>query len=518
MNKYFFTLLLILSIFGIIDAGYLTYSHFFNQSINCTYGSWQFIDCGTVVNSNFAYLMGIPIALLGLIHYILLFFWVIGIIFTKKQLFRIFAYGQSKIGFLFSLYLIYIQIFILNSICLFCMLSALISILIFIILFKFTPLIRKEFYIFVTSLIYRHLIKAILFKFDPETIHELMIQIGHNTSKYKIVRQIISFLYKEKFSSLNITIKKINFESPIGLSAGFDYTAELTQVLGPWGFGLQTIGTITNNPYNGNDKPRLMRLPKSKSILVNKGFKNPGADEVIAKLKSKQFLIPTGISIGKTNTLKIKTQQEAIIDIVTSFNKFEQSKLKFQYYELNISCPNLHGDIEFYSTPNLKELLRNIDKLKLTRPVFVKMPIDKTNLETLEMLKLISQHKITGVIFGNLQKDRSDSSFDKHEIALYENFKGNFSGKPTYDRSNELIKLAYKNFHKQLVIVGCGGVFSGQDAYQKIKNGATLVQLITGMIYNGPQLIMQINFELDKLLKQDGYTHISQAVGVESKH
>ena len=139
------------------------------------------------------------------------------------------------------------------------------------------------------------------------------------------------------------------------------------------------------------------------------------------------------------------------------------------------------------------------------------MPIDKTDRETLAMLKVIAKHKVTGVIFGNLQKDRKNKHLVKSEVKKYK--VGNFSGKPTFERSNELISLCYKHFKNRLVIIGCGGIFSGLDAYTKIKRGARVVQFITAMIYEGPQIAANINIELAELLKRDGYKNISQAVG-----
>lgn len=139
------------------------------------------------------------------------------------------------------------------------------------------------------------------------------------------------------------------------------------------------------------------------------------------------------------------------------------------------------------------------------------MPIDKTDKETLDMLKVISKHSPKGVIFGNLQKDRKHKSLDKSEVAKFK--MGNFSGKPTFERSNELIKLAYKKYKNRFVIIGCGGVFSAEDAYTKIKLGASLIQMITGLIYQGPQIVSEINLGLAELLKKDGYKNISKAVG-----
>jgi dihydroorotate dehydrogenase len=250
--------------------------------------------------------------------------------------------------------------------------------------------------------------------------------------------------------------------------------------------------------------------------MVNKGFKNLGAQVISHKLRRYSFQFPVGISIGRTNTVALKTQQESIHDIVNAFQIFEKFGVKNRYYELNISCPNLVGDITFYPSQNLDDLLSAIDSLELKRPLFIKMPIEKSNEDTLEMLKVIAKHSPAGVIFGNLQKDRHNSHLKQHEVTRFN--VGHFSGKPTFERSNELIALTYKHFKDRLIIIGCGGVFCAEDAYEKIKRGATLVQMITGIIFNGPQVISQINYGLEALLKKDGYTNISQAVGAYYKN
>ena len=143
------------------------------------------------------------------------------------------------------------------------------------------------------------------------------------------------------------------------------------------------------------------------------------------------------------------------------------------------------------------------------------MPIEKTDDETLKMLEIIVEFPVIGVIFGNLQKNRKDSALNREEVKKFS--VGNFSGKPTEIRSNELIALAYKKYGKRLIIIGCGGVFNAIDAYKKIKLGATLVQLITGLIFEGPQLVAQINLELPRLLKQDGFKNIKEAIGANSR-
>lgn len=360
------------------------------------------------------------------------------------------------------------------------------------------------------SFIYKKIIKKIFFRFDPEKVHNLVTTQGELIGKSKFLTNLISKKFGKKSPIIKQNLAGINFEGPIGLAAGFDYEAKVVKILPSVGFGFNTIGTITNNAYEGNPAPRLGRLIKSKSLMVNKGFKNKGAIWTAEKLKNKTFKIPLGISIGKTNTKIKETQKFAIADILQAFDKLEKANIKNAYYELNISCPNLYGNISFYPPKNLDELLSAVDRLKITKPIFIKMPINETNESFEKMLDVIVRHKIKGVIIGNLQKDRNNSEIIKKELKW--KF-GNFSGKPTWNRSNELISLTYKKYKNKLIIIGCGGVFSAKDAYTKIQLGASLVQLITGLIFEGPLLVAKINQELPKLIKNDGFENISEAIG-----
>ena len=366
---------------------------------------------------------------------------------------------------------------------------------------------------YASGLTYQNLIKPILFKIDPELVHVHMVRVGQLCGQINIAKQLLQTTYAYKDPMLTQKIAGITFANPIGLAAGFDYEARLTQVLASIGFGFGTVGTITNVAYQGNSRPMLGRLPKSLSLMVNKGFKNEGAKTVVQKLSHLHFPYPVGISVGRTNSLQLKTQKQSITDITSAFRLFEQSNIKHAYYELNISCPNLLGHITFYPPKNLRKLLTEIKKLQLTKPVFIKMPIEKTNKEFESMLDVVTHFPIAGVIIGNLQKNHQDPALDPVEVKKFD--RGHFSGKPCWNRSNELITLTHKHYGKKLMIIGCGGVFSAEDAYIKIKLGASLVQLITGMIFEGPQVIGQINQGLVQLLKRDGLIHISEAVGVE---
>lgn len=367
----------------------------------------------------------------------------------------------------------------------------------------------------VIHFLYIHIVKRFFFLFSAECIHGSLTRTGNFLGSFALGRGITRIFFSYAHHSLEQDVCGIHFKNPIGLAAGFDYDAKLPQILPSFGFGFNSVGTITNMSYEGNPPPMLGRLPKSKSLLVNKGFKNRGAEKISQELKKYSLEIPLGISIGRTNSSKLTTVSQSIEDIILAYSVFENAQVKNLYYELNISCPNLLFATEDFSDPkNLEPLLKEIDTLHLKKPVFIKMPIDKSDEQIRTALEVISKHdSIRGVIFGNLQKNKKDSSLDPVEVAKFD--RGYFSGKPCEKRSNELIKLAFKEYGTKLVVIGCGGVFTAEDAYKKIRNGATLIQMITGMIFEGPQVISAINQGLVELLKKDGFSHISEAIGVD---
>lgn len=365
-----------------------------------------------------------------------------------------------------------------------------------------------------TARVYQNVVKPVFFQLDPEMVHEFMVSNGEFFGKILPLKSLFNAAYAFQDSSLEQEIAGIHFANPLGLAAGFDYNAQLTQILADVGFGFQAVGTITADPFEGNPKPRLGRLPKSRSLLVNKGYKNPGIDKVIERLENKEFKIPVGLSVGSTNQ-EFENDKEQIADFITTFKKAEKNLPQITHYELNISCPNLKTGESFMTPEKLKALLKEIEKLKIKKPIFIKMPTDISPAESNALLKAADKFTITGAIIGNLTKDRKNPDLDPEEVAAAG--KGNFSGKPTEKRTNNLLKAAYKEFHDRYIFIGCGGIFNAEDAYRKIKLGATAVQMITGMIYQGPQVIGQINQGLVKLMREDGCDHISEAIGMDNK-
>ncbi len=342
---------------------------------------------------------------------------------------------------------------------------------------------------------YAFILKPVFFRFDPENVHNFMISVGQSMTQNPWVLKKMESFWAVRHPSLHKKIDGILFPNPVGLSAGFDYNGNLTQVLPTVGFGFHTIGTVTLHPYAGNARPRLVRLPNSRSLLVNKGLKNDGARVIINRLEKHKFKIPVGISIASTNTAFL-SEHEQIADIVECFMLFEKSQVRHTYYELNISCPNTFGGEPFTTPSKLERLMKAMDVLKLKRALYIKMPIDQSPQETGALLQVLARHNVQGIIIGNLTKDKSNPAVQAGDRAVWRARKGNLSGKPTWKRSNQLIAYTRKRFKDRFTIIGTGGIFSGEDAQEKLRLGADLVQLITGMIFEGPQLIGQINQHL----------------------
>lgn len=337
---------------------------------------------------------------------------------------------------------------------------------------------------------YKHVIKPIFFKFGPEAVHDFMVALGKFFGSFSLGRVLLKMIYSYRGSDISKTVDGVYYKTPILLSAGFDYNGNLTQVLPSLSFGGVEVGSITAQPCAGNPKPRLTRLPFSKSILVNKGLKNDGIEAVLARLakkkKMKDFVI--GLSFARTNNEKTCSPEAGIEDYLFSLRKAVEAGIG-DYYTLNISCPNAFGG-EAFSTPELLgKLMIEVDKVARTKPLYIKMPLTILDNVFMQLLGILDQHNVQGVIIGNLQKDYS--TIDKRD-PVPEKYRGGLSGKPCWTRSNELIAMTKKEYKDRFTIVGCGGVFSYEDAQTKFDLGADLIHLITGMIYEGPGLIKKI--------------------------
>ncbi|HXK52825.1 quinone-dependent dihydroorotate dehydrogenase [Candidatus Nomurabacteria bacterium] len=362
--------------------------------------------------------------------------------------------------------------------------------------------------------VYRNIARPLLFLTPSEKIHERALETGEKISNNKKAAGFIRNLCNYDNSALEQEILGVKYRNPVGLAAGFDYDGNLASFMSSLGFGFNTVGTVTALPYEGNTGPRLGRLVKSKSLLVNKGFKSEGAEKIFSRLAKKDLSnITLGISIGSSNLPEIDTTEKAINDYSSTFNMFNDVEY-VDYFELNVSCPNTKIKEPFTNCPNLSALLSSLSTLKIKVPMYLKLPNEISAADLFPLIDLALGKGVSGVILSNLVKDRSNPMLDEKEIAKVSSLKGNFSGKPAAVNANNLIGEVYKRYGKDLVIVGCGGVFNAKDAYEKIKLGASLVQLVTGLVYEGPTVAANINMGLVELLRKDGYENISEAIGV----
>ncbi|OGN34074.1 MAG: dihydroorotate dehydrogenase (quinone), partial [Candidatus Yanofskybacteria bacterium RIFCSPLOWO2_02_FULL_47_9b] len=365
-----------------------------------------------------------------------------------------------------------------------------------------------------TGILYRQVVKRILFLFSADSVHEFFLKTGRLFGRSGLVSGLIRALWRYDDPILEQSILGLKFKNPIGLSAGFDYNGDLVNLMPAVGFGFNTVGTLTHEAYAGNPAPMLGRLPKSRSLLVNKGFKNEGVTKVLSRIGDSTGDSVCGVSVGSTNKA-YQSFDEMVDDIVAGFHDAEKFN-SFDYYELNISCPNLTNLAnlkEKLALPSgLAKALEKLSELNIKRPVFIKMPLERTVEEMTELAEVARPFAfIKGLVFSNLAKDRTNPAFDKEEIARAG--AGNFSGKPVEAGSNDALRHIYAKFGNRFVLIGVGGVFDAADAYKKIRLGASLVQLITGMVYVGPQQIGVINQGLAELLRRDGYRSVGEAVG-----
>ncbi len=355
---------------------------------------------------------------------------------------------------------------------------------------------------------YQHIAKPFFFRRDPEAVHDRICAVGKQLGRFAVTRSLVRTFFCYQNPMLVQTIRGIRFPNPIGLTAGFDKNAELTQIMPAVGFGFEEIGSVTGEPCEGNPKPRLWRLPKSKGLVVYYGLKNDGCEAIASRLRGRQFEIPIGTSIARTNNPETVPIEAGVADYVKAFRAFVDIGA---YFTLNVSCPNTCGGEPFTMPDRLEQLLAALDPIHTCKPVFLKLPADLAHEELDELMAVAGRHRVHGLIISNLTKRRDRPTIDQTEIQGLD--KGGISGRPMFDPSNDLIAHAYRRINRHFILIGSGGVFSAEDAYKKIQCGASFVQLATGMIFEGPQLIGHINRGLVRLLKRDGFSSVSQAVG-----
>ncbi len=362
---------------------------------------------------------------------------------------------------------------------------------------------------------YKKVFKPILFLLSPDFVHSSMLFFGKLTQSLPPARWLINRWWGYDHPKLEQNLFGIDFDNPIGLSAGFDKNIEIAPLIEAVGFGFETGGSATLARRKGNPRPWFHRLPKTRSLVVHAGMANHGILAMrsgIRRNRKKLIGMPLIISVAVVARNCSEADEDAIIDAKNTILYILQHNLA-QAIEINISCPNV-GTVPFSEPKALESLLATLDTIERTVPFLIKMPHLQNMRKYDALLQIITRHNIQGVTVANLVKERSRAQLQDE---LPESIKGGLSGAPTKNHSTALVRHAYARYGKRLIIIGVGGVFSAEDAYEKIKAGASLVGMITGMIYEGPQVVGQINRGLVALLQEDGFGHISEAVGADHR-
>jgi dihydroorotate dehydrogenase len=331
---------------------------------------------------------------------------------------------------------------------------------------------------------YKLLIRPLLFCFDPEKVHYFTFSLIRIFSKIPGFSGIFRSLYEVKDSRLETEVFGLKFKNPVGLAAGFDKNAVLYKELSNFGFGFIEIGTLTPKAQDGNPKKRLFRLKEDSAIINRMGFNNGGVDEAVMHLKQNNGVLIGG-NIGKN---KITPNEEAASDYEICF---EALFGYVDYFVVNVSSPNTPNLRALQDKEPLTELLQTLQNKNLAKPkqkpILLKIAPDLTDEQLLDIIDIVNETKIAGVIATNTTLSREGlASENKIET-------GGLSGKPLTKRSTEVIRFLSKKSNKSFPIIGVGGIHSAEDAIEKLEAGASLVQLYTGFIYEGPALVKAIN-------------------------
>lgn len=351
-------------------------------------------------------------------------------------------------------------------------------------------------------------LRPILFQKDPEKTHNHMKRFTTNVIRFPFAPKILDALYHYEDPRLLVNLFGKVFKNPIGLAAGFDKNAEMIPFLSHLNFSFLEVGTVTAEPQPGNPKPRLFRLPEDNAIINRFGFNNDGAKKIAQRLST----LPAStthrvVNIGKN---KLVDNKHARANYMQSF------ELLFPFMDMcvvNVSSPNTPGLRLLQEKNSLTELLQTMVYYKKEQgnpalPILVKIAPDLNDHELYDVIEVVKNVGIDGIVATNTTIQRPSelrSSFKKET--------GGLSGKPVQKRSTQVIRFLYKKSNGTIPIIGVGGIFTAEDAYEKIKAGASLVEIYTGLIYEGPSIVKNICTGLVQLIEQDGFKNIQEAIG-----
>ncbi|MFQ5684167.1 MAG: quinone-dependent dihydroorotate dehydrogenase [Candidatus Binatia bacterium] len=359
---------------------------------------------------------------------------------------------------------------------------------------------------------YKNILRPLLFLREPERAHEQTLNL---LARLAFVEGALERFYSVEDRRLQVQIGSLTFPNPVGLAAGFDKNGIAIGTWPGFGFGFVEIGAVTGRAQSGNPKPRLFRLPKDHALINRLGFNNEGAEAIAhrletSRIRGKPLRIPLGINIGRTKAVENK---DAAADYLFTFEKLYPFG---DYFTLNVSSPNTPNLRQLQEKSHLVELLyviqeKNHELAKQLnaeeKPVWVKIAPDMEFSQVDDIVEVAQSQKVAGIIATNA------TAFLREQLVTQINEPGGLSGKPLKAKATSFIRHLYKTTQGCLPIIGSGGIFTAEDAYEKIKAGASAVQILTGFVYEGPAAVKRINLGLLRLVERDGFRNISEAVG-----
>lgn len=336
---------------------------------------------------------------------------------------------------------------------------------------------------------YKLLIRPLFFLSDPEKVHHFTFAMVRILSKTPFIPALFRSLFVVNDKRLETKVFGLTFKNPVGLAAGFDKNAVLYNELANFGFGFIEIGTVTPIGQEGNPKKRIFRLLDDEGLINRMGFNNEGVEAAIEQLKGNKKRLLIGGNIGK-NTQTAPEHYTA--DYLTCFNALHPY---VDYFVLNVSCPNVGSHAKLNDKDYLLELINTVKKannaFSIQKPILLKIAPDLNAMQLDEIIELVSETQLDGVIASNTSVDRSHLKASNTQLNKIGN--GGLSGQPIKAKSTQVIKYLSEKSNKAFPIIGVGGIHSAEDALEKLDAGATLVQIYTGFIYEGPSLIKKIN-------------------------
>jgi len=336
---------------------------------------------------------------------------------------------------------------------------------------------------------YKSLLRPILFLIDPERVHHLVVYAVKFLDKIPGFHGFLWNYCNPRTPTSEVTVAGLHFKGRVGLAAGFDKNAEFFREFSMFGFSFIEIGTVTPRPQPGNTRPRLFRLGKDKALINRMGFNNKGVDYAVSRLKNRDNSIIIGGNIGKNTATP---NPEAAYDYAVCFERLYES---VDYFSINVSCPNIAGMEQLQDIGSLREILTKIlhirNQKSIFRPVFLKISPDLSFRYIDQVLDLCREVRLDGIIAANTttsRKDLNESPESIHNIGP-----GGLSGKPLTNRTVEMISYICKQSANSLPVIAVGGILNSADALNMIMAGASLLQVYTGFIYEGPFLVRKIN-------------------------